>query len=104
LVSDIGEEHRLRGFEYRLLRKIFGPEREEDGSLRKFHHDEVHNLNLSSNIIRVIKSRRVRWVLHVAHGGEESCLQVLVGRSERKRPLEGLGVGERTKWEWTLGR
>jgi hypothetical protein len=54
------EEHRLRVFENRVLRKIFGPEREEDGSWRKLYNDELHNLYSSPNIVRVIKSRRMR--------------------------------------------
>jgi hypothetical protein len=54
------EEHRLRVFENRVLRKIFGPEREEDGSWRKLHNDELYSLYFSSNIFRVIKSRRMR--------------------------------------------
>jgi hypothetical protein len=56
----LGEEHRLRVFENRVLRRIFGPEREEDGSWRKMHNDELHNLYSSLNIVRVIKSRRMR--------------------------------------------
>jgi hypothetical protein len=54
------EEHRLRVFENRVLR-IFGPKMEEDGSWRKFHNDELHSLYSSPNIVRVIKSRRMRW-------------------------------------------
>jgi hypothetical protein len=54
------EEHRLRVFEDRLLRKIFGPKRDEDGSWRKLHNDELHSLDYSPNIVRVIKSRRLR--------------------------------------------
>jgi hypothetical protein len=54
------EEHRLRVFENRVLRKKFGPKREEDGSWRKLHNDELHNLYSSPNIVRVIKSRRMR--------------------------------------------
>jgi hypothetical protein len=54
------EEHRLRVFQNRVLRKIFGPKREEDGSWRKLHNDELHNLYSSPNIVRVIKSRRMR--------------------------------------------
>jgi hypothetical protein len=54
------EEHRLRVFENRVLRKIFGPKREEDGSWRKWHNDELYSPYSSLNIIRVIKSRRVR--------------------------------------------
>jgi hypothetical protein len=60
------EEHRLRVFENSMFRKIFGPKREEEGSCRKLHKDEIHNLYSSPNIVRVIKSRRMRWVGHVA--------------------------------------
>jgi hypothetical protein len=59
------EEHRLRVFENRVLRRIFGPKREEDGSWRKLHNDEIHNLYSSPNIVRMIKSRRMRWAGHV---------------------------------------
>jgi hypothetical protein len=62
----LGEEHRLRDFENRVLRRIFGPKREEDGSWRKLHNDELHNLYSSPNIVRVIKSRRMKWSGHVA--------------------------------------
>jgi hypothetical protein len=54
------EEHRLRVFENRVLRRIFGPKREEDGSWRRLHNDELHSLYSSPNIVRVIKSKRVR--------------------------------------------
>jgi hypothetical protein len=54
------EEHRLRVFEKRVLRRTFGPKRDEDGSRRKLHNDELHNLYSSLNIVRVIKSRRMR--------------------------------------------
>jgi hypothetical protein len=53
-------EHRLRVFENRVLRRICGPKREEDGSWRKLHNDELHSLYSSPNIVRVIKSRRLR--------------------------------------------
>jgi hypothetical protein len=66
----LGEEHRLRFFENRVLRKIFGPKREEDGSWRKLHNDELHDLYSSPNIVRVIKSRRMRWTGHVTRMGE----------------------------------
>jgi hypothetical protein len=70
----LGEEHRLRVFENRVLR-IFGPKREEDRSLRKLRNDELHSLYSSPNIVRVIKSRRMRWAGHVARmGGGERCL------------------------------
>jgi hypothetical protein len=82
------EEYRLRVFEYGVLRRIFGPKREEDGSWRKLHNDELHNLYSSPNIVRVIKSRRLRWAGHVARMGKgRGVYRVLVGRSEGKRPL-----------------
>jgi hypothetical protein len=60
----LGEEHRLRVFKNSVL--IFGPKREEDGSWRKLHNDELHSLYSSPNIVRVIKSMRKRWAGHVA--------------------------------------
>jgi hypothetical protein len=60
------EEHRLRVFGNRVLRKIFGPKREEDGSWRRLHNDELHSLYSSPNIVGVIKLRRMRWVGNVA--------------------------------------
>jgi hypothetical protein len=84
----LGEKHRLRVDENRVLRKIFGPKREEDGSWRKLHNDEVHDLYSSPNIVRVIKSRRMRWAGHVARMGEgRGAYRVLVGMPEGKRPL-----------------
>jgi hypothetical protein len=71
-------------FENRVLRRIFGLKREEDGSWRKLYNDELHNLYSSPNIIRVIKSRRMRWVGHVAlMGGGRRCLQGFVWQSGR---------------------
>jgi hypothetical protein len=84
----LGEEHRLRVFENGVLRKIFGSKREEDGSWRKLHNDELHSLFSSPNVVRVIKSRRMKWARHVARMGEgRGIYVVLVGRSEGKRPL-----------------
>jgi hypothetical protein len=89
------EEHRLRVFENRVLR-IFGPKREEDGSSRKLHNDELHSLYFSPNIVRVIKSRRMRWAGHVARMGEgRGVYRFLVGRPEGKRPLGR----HRRRWE-----
>jgi hypothetical protein len=91
----LGEEHRLRVFENRVLR-IFGPKREEDGSWRKLHNDELHSLYSSPKIVRVIKSRRMRWAEHVARMGEgKGVYRVLVGRPEGKRPLGR----PRRRWE-----
>jgi hypothetical protein len=92
----LGEEHRLRDFENSVLRRIFGSKREEDGSWRKLRNDELHSLYSSPNIIRVIKSRRMRWAGHVAHTREgRGAYRVLVGRPEGKRPL----VRPRRRWE-----
>jgi hypothetical protein len=63
------KEHRLRVFENRELRRIFGPKREVTGGWRKLHNEELHNLHSSTNIIRMIKSRRMRWTGHVARMG-----------------------------------
>jgi hypothetical protein len=71
-----------------VLRRIFGPKREEDGSWRKLHNDKLHNLDSSPNIVRVLKSRRMRWAGHVARMGKgRGVYRVLVGRPEGKRPL-----------------
>jgi hypothetical protein len=95
----LGEEHRLRVFENRVLRKIFGPKREEDGSWKKLHNDELHRLYSSPNIVRVIKSRRMRWAGHVARMGEgKGVYRLLVGRSEGKR-----SPGRpRRRWEYNI--
>jgi hypothetical protein len=75
------EEHKLRVFENRALRRIFGPKREKVRSWRKLHNDELHGLYSSPNIVRVIKSRRLRWAGHVALRGEgRGVYRVLVGR------------------------
>jgi hypothetical protein len=80
----------------RVLRKIFGPKREEDGSWRKLHNDEFHNLYSSRNIARVIKSRRMGWVGHVARMEEGRGVRTfLVGKPEGKRPLGS----PRRRWE-----
>jgi hypothetical protein len=84
LVSDIRKEHRLR-----VLRRIFGPKRDEvKGDWRKLHNEELHNLYSSPNIIRMIKSRKMRWAGHVARMGEKrNAYRILVEKPEGKRPL-----------------
>jgi hypothetical protein len=83
------EEHRLRVFENRVLRRIFGPKRDEvSGEWRRLHNEELHNLYSSPDIIRQVKSRRMRWAGHVARMGEErKVCKILVGKPEGKRRL-----------------
>jgi hypothetical protein len=64
------EKQRLRVFEKRVLRRVLGPKREEDGSLRKLHNDELHSLYSSPNIVTVIKTKRMKWAGHVARMGK----------------------------------
>jgi hypothetical protein len=90
------EEYRLSVFENRLLRRIFGLKRDEDGSWRKLHNDKLHSLYSSPNIVRVIKSRGMRWAEHVACKEEgRGVYKVLVVRPEGKRPLGR----QRRRWE-----
>jgi len=83
------EERKLRVFENMLLRRIFGPMREDvTGEWRRLHNAELNGLYSSPNIVWVIKSRRMRWAGHVAHMGEERVVyRVLVGKPEGRRPL-----------------
>ena len=83
------EEMNLRVFENMALRRIFGPRRDEvTGEWRRLHDEELNDLYSSPNIVRVIKSRRMRWAGHVARMGEErGAYRVLVGKTEGKRPL-----------------
>ena len=83
------KERRLRVFENRVLKKIFGAERDQvTREWRKLHSEELNDLYCSTNIVRVIKSRRIRWAEHVARMGERrGVCRVLVGKSEGKRPL-----------------
>jgi hypothetical protein len=94
------EECRLRVFENRVLRRIFGPKRDEvTGEWRRLHNKKLYALNSSPNIIRVIKSRRLRWAGHVARMGERrGAYRALVGKPEGRRPLGR----PRRRWEDTI--
>jgi hypothetical protein len=76
-------------FENRVLRKIFGPKRDEViGGWRKLHNEELHNLYCSPSIITIIKSRKMRWEGHVARmGAKRNAYKIFVGKPEGKRPL-----------------
>jgi hypothetical protein len=78
------EESRLRVFENRVLRRVFGPKRDEvTGEWRKPHNEELKDLYSLPNIVRVVKSRRMRWAEHVARMGEDRVVhRVLVGKPE----------------------
>jgi hypothetical protein len=94
------EEHRLRVCETRILRRIFGPKRDEvTMECRKLHSEELHNLYSSPDIIRQVKSRRMRWAGHMARMGEErKVYKVLVGKPEGKRPFGK----PRRRWEYEI--
>jgi hypothetical protein len=83
------EKHRLKVFGNRVLRRIFGPKRNEvTGEWRELHNKELHDLYCSPSIIRMIKSRRMRWARHVARMGEKrNAYRLLVGKPEGTRPL-----------------
>jgi hypothetical protein len=76
-------------FENRVLRRIFGPKRDEvTGGWLNLHNEELHNFHSSPNIIRMIKSRRMRWAGHLARIVEKrNACRILVGKPEEKRPL-----------------
>jgi hypothetical protein len=91
------EEHRSRVFENQVLRRIFGPKRDEvTGEWRKLHNEDLNDPYCSPNIVRVIKSRRMRWTWHVARMRERrGVFRVLVGKPEGKRTLGR----PRRRWE-----
>ena len=82
-----------------IPRRIFGPKRDENGEWRRLHNEELHGLYRSPNIVRAIKSRRLKWAGHVARMEESrSVFKILTGQPT------GLGVDGRTILEWTLKR
>jgi hypothetical protein len=83
------EERRLRVFENRVFRRVFGPKKDEvTGEWRKLHNEELNDLYTLPNIVRAVKSRRMSWAGYVARMGEERGVHmVLVGKPEGKRPL-----------------
>ena len=84
------EERKLRVFENKVLRRIFGPRTDDEvtGEWRRLHNKELNDLYSSPNIVQVIKSRRMRWAGHVAHMGEvRGAYGVLVGKPEGRRPM-----------------
>jgi hypothetical protein len=80
------EEHRLRVFENRVLRRIFGPRKNKvREEWRKLRNGELNDLYSSPNIVQTVKSRRMRWAGHVAHIGERRGIyRILVGKPEGK--------------------
>jgi hypothetical protein len=95
----VGEEQRLR-----VLRKIFGPKREEVvGGWRRPHNEELHNLYASPNTIRMIKSRRMGWMGDVAHMGDEKSIQNFGWENLKGRDhMEDLSKDGRIILEWIL--
>ena len=94
MVSYIKREMQIRVFENRILRRIFGPKKEANGEWRTLHDEELHSLYRSPNIVRVIKSRRLRWAGHVTRMEEDgSAFKMLIGTPIGK---EGIGVDRRT--------
>ena len=91
------KERRLRVFENRVLRRIFGPKTDElTGEWRKLHNEDLNDLYCSRSVVWVIKSKRMRWVGHVARMGERrGVYRVLVGEPEGKRPFGR----PRRRWE-----
>ena len=83
------QERRLKVFENRVLRRVFGPKRDEvTGEWKKLHNEELRDLYSLPNIVQVVKSRRMTWAGHVAHMGEERGVhRILVGKPEGKKPM-----------------
>jgi hypothetical protein len=98
------EEHGLRVFENRVLRRIFGPKRDDvTGDWRKLHNDELHNLYSLPNIIRMIKSRRMTWAGHVARmGRREMHIRYWWESQKEIDHYEDRNIGGWTILKWIL--
>jgi hypothetical protein len=105
-IFHVNQEHKLRVFENRVLKRIFGAKRDEvTWEWRKLYSGELHNLYSSPDIMRQIKSRIMRWAGHVARMGEgRNVHRVLVGKPEGKDHLENKRVDGRMGSKWTLRR
>jgi hypothetical protein len=94
------EEHRLRVFENRVVRRVFGPKTDEVmGEWRKLHNEELHNLYSSPDIIRQVKSRRMRWAGHVECMGEK-CTRVWWESPKEGNHSKDQGVDGRMGSDW----
>jgi len=96
------DEHKLRVFENKVLRKIYGSKRDEmTGEWRRLHNEELHGLYDSPDDVKIMKSRRLRWAGHVARMGKKRRLySILVGRPGGRRPLGR----PRRRWEDNIRR
>jgi hypothetical protein len=99
------EEHRLRVFENRTLRRKFGLQEDQvTGDWRKLQNEELHNLYSSPSIIGMIKSRRMGWTRHAARMEKKNAFRILMGNPESEGPTDGQDVGGWTIIKWISER